>query len=116
MSFRVAATVPQHLLPANIKILPTVNSDRGDIRSALSQMGAQVPEVLSLRESDSADNAADAPAASTVEESVAAMLEKENVEFLVDVLQPFDTAISIDIEFEYNTDKAVAVFGGASDE
>ena len=116
VSFRVAATVPQHLLPASIRILPTVSSDRGDIRSALSQMGAQVPEVLSLRESDSVGNAADAPAASTVEESVAAMLEKENVEFLVDVLQPFDTVISIDIEFEYNTDKAVAVFGGASDE
>ena len=116
VSFRVAATVPKHLLPASVTISPTVNSDRGDIRSALSQMGAQVPEVLSLREYSSPATSSDASTTSAVEESVAAMLEKEHVEFLVDVLQPFDTAISLNIEFEYNTDKDVAVFGGASDE
>ena len=116
VSFRVTATVPKHLLPASVMISPTVNSDRGDIRSALSQMGAQVPEVLSLREYNSPETPSNASNTSAVEESVAGLLEKEHVEFLVDVLQPFDTAISLNIEFEYNTDKDLAVFGGASDE
>lgn len=115
-TFRVTATVPKRLLPASIEVSPAVTSDKGDIRETLSKMGSPVPEILSLRESDATERSLESSSNSPVEEGVEALLKAESTEFLVDILQPSETAISLSITFDYNIDSSLTVLGDDTNE
>ncbi len=115
-TFLVEARVPKQLLPASIVISPSVNSDKGNLRDSLSKLGAPVPQILSLWELDTPAQEPFDSESSPVEESIEALIREETTEFLVDILQPSETAVSLDIDFEYNTDSAVTLLGGGSNE
>lgn len=115
-TFRVKISVPKGLLPARIEVSPSVRSDKGDILAALSRMGAPVPQVIGLRASADPDVATDVPTDSPVEDHLEALLKEQSTEFDIDVWQPPETAVSLDVSFMYNEDQDVTVLGGEGNE
>lgn len=97
VTFSVTVQIPTNKLPARIRLEPAVFSDQGNIYKTLESVGGPIPEILNVTQDspstlDMVEPLTDPEIIATTEKSV----------FRVDVYQPADTAIALQLSFTYN--------------
>ncbi|GEB96648.1 hypothetical protein [Corynebacterium flavescens] len=107
-TFQLDVAIPPSQLPVELSVTPIVDSDQGNILENLRQVGIAVPSVMGIR--DSSSEASLDTLSGSVEESLKTALFEEHQELLVDVFQPKDTAVRLEVNFERNVQTANSLY------